>query len=432
VTAAAPAAPPRPATAGPRGIAAHGAPPFALPAEHFAAGLAWFALGAAGLVVVAPLLAQGAFTTPRVTAVAHCFTLGWITTSICGALYQLFPIALGVPARSVRVGHASFLFLQAGTAALVAGFWWWLPALLAAGWVALCAAVGGLAWNLLPQRRRATRGQRIGRYVALAHVGLGLALLVAAARVGNLLGWWEVDGQRLLVVHVHLAVLGFATLTVVGVGNRLGTMFLLSHGHAEWPLRWIGPVVGAGLLAFGVGQLAAVPDARGAGALLLAAGTALYLYQAWSYFRHRVRRVLDPGLTLAVAAHGFLALALGTGLVLAAAPAPDVRLMAAYGILGVLGWLALLVAGISQKILPFLTWLYRFSGQVGAPGTPTIADLTVTSWGWASVALLVGGTLLLAAAVAAGRTGAARAGAALVAAGAMVLAAQGARLAVAR
>lgn len=428
MTAAAPLAPPVPATPAPRGVAAHGAPPFALPAEHFTAGLAWFVAGAVGLAGVAPLLAQGAFTAPRVVAVAHCFTLGWVTTAIFGALYQLFPIALGVPARSVRVGHATFALLQAGTGALVAGFWWWVPALLALGWLVLFAAVWALAWNLLPQRRQAQRGHLIGRYVMLAHLGIGLAMLVAAARVGNLLGWWEVDAMRLLTTHLHLAVLGFATLTVVGVGSRLFTMFLLSHGHAEWPLRWIGPLVAAGLVTFGAGQLGAVPLASGAGALLMAAGVALYLAQAWSYFRHRVRRVLDPGLALAVAAHGFLALALGAGLMLVAAQAPDLRLMAAYGVLGILGWLSLLVAGISQKILPFLTWVYRFSGQVGAPRMPKVADLTVPSWGWASGVLLTVGTLLLAMAIAAGWVGTAQVGAGLFAAGAVVLAAQGVRL----
>lgn len=411
-----------------RGIAVHGAPPFVLPGEHFAVGLVWFVVGAAGLVLVAPLLAQGAFTAPRVVAVAHCFTLGWLTTSIVGALYQIFPIALGVPSRSVRVGHVTFALLQAGIVALVAGFWWWLPGLLALGWLALVAAVGALAWNLLPQLRRAQRGHLIGRYVALAHLGLGLAMLVAAARVGNLLGWWEVDAVRLLATHVHLAVLGFATLTVVGVGSRLLTMFLLSHGHVEWPLRLIGPLVGVGLVAFGVGELGSVPVASAAGATLMASGIALYLFQAWSYVRHRVRRVLDPGLALAAAAHGFLLLALGAGVALAAASTPDLRLAAAYGVVGCLGWLSLFVAGVSQKILPFLTWVYRFSGQVGAPGLPKVADLTAPSWGWASGALLTVGTLLLAAAVAAGWVGMARTGAGILAAGAVVLAAQGVRL----
>ena len=410
------------------GVGAEGAPPFALPGEHFAAGMVWLLLGSAGLVAVAPLLALGGFTAPRVVAVVHCFTLGWLTTSIFGALYQLFPVALGVPARSVRRGHVTFWLLQAGVLALVAGFWWWSPPLLGLGWVLLVGAVWGLASNLLPQRRRAPRGRLMGWYVAGAHLGIGLAMLVAAARIGNLLGWWEVDALRLLATHVHLAALGFGTLTVVGVGSRLLPMFLLSHGHAEWPLRWIGPLVGAGLVAFGVGELAGVPAAAAAGALLMAAGVALYLYQAWEYFRRRVRRVLDPGLALAAVAHGFLGLALVLGLALALRGVAEPRLVGAYGVAAILGWLALLVAGIYHKILPFLTWLHRFGTRVGEEGLPRVAELTVRSWGWASVALLGGGTLLLAASVALGLPHAARAAAVLVATGAAVMGAQGVRL----
>ena len=421
--------PPRAGAAAPgTGLATDGAPPFLLPGEHFAAALAWYAVGAAGLIVVAPLLAAGGFAAPHVVAVAHCFTLGWITTSIFGALYQLFPVVLGVPARSVRVGHLTFAALQAGNVAMVAGFWWFRPGLLAAGWVLLCGAVGGLAWNLLPQRRRASRGRLIGLYVSGAHLGLGLAMLVAAARVGNLLGWWNVDALHLLAAHVHLAALGFATLTAVGVGGRLLPMFLLSHGHPEWPLRWIGPLAGAGLVVFGAGELGAGPVLTLCGAALMAASMAFYLYQAWEYLRHRARRRLDPGLALAAASHGFLLLALAAGVALAVARGLPPRLVAVYGVLGILGWLSLFIAGIYQKILPFLTWLHRFGPRVGEEGLPKVADLSIPAWGWTSLALLGAGTLLLVAGVGAGGAGAARIGALVFAGGAAFLVAQGVRL----
>lgn len=414
------------------GMAAEGAPPFALPGVHFAAGLAWLALGGAGLAWVAPQLAQGAWTAPHVVAVVHAFTLGWLTTSICGALYQLFPVALGVPARSVRLGFATFGLLQAGTAALVAGFWWWVPALLGIGWVLLCAAVVALAWNLFARKGPPPRGQLVARYVAGGLTALGLALALAFARVGTLLGWWSVDGAPLVATHVHLAALGFASLTIVGVGSRLLPMFLLAHGYPDWPLRWIGGLTGLGLLLFGAGELGGVAVFVTGGGALMSAAVALYLYQAWTYFRRRVRRVLDPGLALAALAHVFLLLALLTGVALLAVPGAAARLSAAYGVLALLGWLSLLVAGIYQKILPFLTWLHRFGPRVGEAGLPKVADLSVPAWGWASLGLLGVGTLALAAGTALGSEPVTRAGAALLAAGALVLGAQGIRLRTAR
>ncbi len=407
-------------------------PPFALPGEHFAAALVWLVLGAAGLVAVAPELAQGGFLLPHVIAVTHCFTLGWITTSIFGALYQLFPVTLGVPARSVRVGHATFWVLEAGVVALVAGTWWWHPALVAAGWLTMFLAVGGLAWNVLPQRRRAPRGRVIGLYVSAGHMAFGLAMAVVAARIGAELGWWRLERLGYLAAHAHLAVVGFATLTAVGVGSRLLPMFLLSHGHSEWPLQRIGPLVGAGLAAFAVGELAHVGALVVAGGVAMAAGIALYLWLGAAYFRHRARRALDPGLAQVAAAFGYLAVATGLGLAVLVTPGFHPRLMVSYAVAGIVGWISLLIVGIYQKIVPFLTWLHRFSARVGQPGVPRIAELTSPAAGWTAVGLLTAGVALLAAGVAAGAGAVARAGSLGFAVGTALLVAQHARLALRR
>lgn len=50
-------------------------------------------------------------TAPSTT---HLFTLGWITTSILGALYQLLPVALGVPVRSRGAAWAPLVLYLAG------------------------------------------------------------------------------------------------------------------------------------------------------------------------------------------------------------------------------------------------------------------------------------------------------------------------------
>ena len=73
-----------------------------LAAEHFAASILYLMAGAAGLVWIAPELATGAYASPHVAGVTHLFTLGWITTTIFGALAQLLPVALGAPIRSYR------------------------------------------------------------------------------------------------------------------------------------------------------------------------------------------------------------------------------------------------------------------------------------------------------------------------------------------
>ncbi len=403
-------------------------PPLVLPAQHFAAALVWLALGAAGLIIIAPDLARGAFLTPRVIAVTHCFTLGWITTSIFGALYQLYPVALGVPARSIRVAHVTFWALLSGTALLVVGSWLWSPAALAAGWLVMFGAVGGQSWNVVAGRRRATRGKTIGLYVSAGHMGLGLAMFVVAVRIGAAFDWWSVDRLGVLSAHAHLAVVGFATLTVVGVGSKLFPMFLLSRGYPEWPLRWIGPLIFGGLVLFTPGELMHVRWLVVGGGGAMALGVVLYLALVSRYVRTKTKATLEPALAHGILALAFLAVALMLGVTVLLRPW-SARVITAYAAAGILGWLSILIVGMYYKIVPFLTWLHWFSPKVGQPGLPKVADLVWTRAIWATLALLGAGIATLLMGVLLGSGNAATAGAAAYAAGVGLVVAQYVRLA---
>jgi hypothetical protein len=404
-------------------------PPFRLPGEHFVAALLWLGAGAAGLVLVAGDLARGNLFDPRVLATTHAFTLGVVTTSIFGALYQLFPVTMGAGVRNVRAGHATFWMLELGILLLVVGFWVQRGWLEGAGWVVLTLALGGLTSNLVVQRRGATQGRIIGRYVAAGHAALGTAMLIAFGRIGETLGWWHVDRLAIIASHYHVAALGFATLTAVGVGSRMLPMFLLAHGYPEWPLRWIGPLAGLGLTAFAAGQLGRIAPLTWAGAWLMAAAALLHLYLVLGYFRTRTRRRLDPGLAHMAAAFTGLGVTAAGGITLLAAPGGfNPRGWAAYGLAGLLGWLVLLIIGVYYRILPFLTWLHLFGGRMGEPDLPTVADLTRPAWGWASLACLVSGLLVMVPAVALGAATPARAGAILVALGVALVLAQALRV----
>jgi len=406
----------------PAGAPAH-PPPLVLPGSHFAAVIAWLVAGAAGLVAVAPALAGGDVFAPRVFAVTHAFTLGVVTTAIFGALYQFFPVALGVTLRSVRVGLIGFGLLLAGTLAIVAGFWTWTPRLQGIGWLLLFSAVGCVAWNLLPQRRRSKQHPMVGRYVSLGHSALGIAMFLGLARIGDAAGWWHLERLGVVAAHYHLAAYGFAGLTAVGVGSRMLPMFLVTDVRGgQWQLRWIAPAAAAGLLLFTVGAPQRLAPMKLLGGLLLLGAGALYLHLVGDYFRRRTVARLDHGLSHVAAAFVLLAAAWLTGAALLAglAPAHDPRWWAAYALVGVTGWLTLFVLGVLYRILPFLLWMHVVGPRSGG-GVPVQA-LSRPRWALASLGLLVSGVALLSGAVAAGHPQAARAGALLFLAGGLVTA----------
>lgn len=278
------------------GMAGSKAPPFLLPGEHFAAALAFLAVGALGLVAVAPALASGFYPSFGVIATTHLFTLGWITTSIMGALYQFLPVALGQTIRSVRLAYVTFALYVPGLAAFVAGFALSRSTLMLAGAATFGTAVLLFVGNLAATLRRSEKRDVTWWALTFAAIYLVVTLLSGLALAGNL-RWGFLGGGRFaaLGVHLHVAIAGWVLLVMVSVAHRLLPMFLLSHGAGD---RFAKAAVG--LIAAGAGVMSLLHHAgpllsRWLPALLLATGFVCFLAQARQFYRHRNRPALDPG-----------------------------------------------------------------------------------------------------------------------------------------
>lgn len=393
------------------------APPL-LVGEHFAAALFYFACGALGLVFVAPDLAHGRFFLPRVVALVHLFTLGWIVLSIFGALCQFLPVAVGRPMRWPALAHASFVAQALG----VAGFEVALLAnsrtlLLFAGFTLTFAFVA-FGVNLVATLRRAR--ERGFTFWALAAATVSL---FATPAYGLILAFYVHDGGladpfETIGHHAHIAIVGFVLVVMVGVAHRLMPMFLLTHGVSERP-AWIalGLLFSSSLLlvVHHVGDPARVIVAGALGC----AGVVAMMVQAALFFRHRKRKAIDPGMRLAAAGM------LGLGVAVLLAPfaltrgVSDMRLLTTYFIV-VLGAISLFVAGHYYKIIPFLVWNHRYGALLGKQKVPKVAELYSERVALANAALLVSGLVGLALGAWSGSEVLARIGAAVFAAGALL------------
>lgn len=410
----------------PRGADITGAssPPLALPGSHFVAALLFWTLGAAGLVWISPELAQGMFPLPRVVAVTHLFTLGWVTTSILGALCQLFPVVLGEPIHSTRTAHATLALHAPGILLFVAGLLTAQRITLFAGaalfGTGLLLFVGNAALTLARISRRDLTWWCLAGAAFFLAATVALGVTLAGNRHYGYLG-----GSRLLVlgVHAHIAAAGWVLLVVVGVARHLLPMFLVSHGAPLWPAKAAAALIGAGVMLLVAGYHMGDIAGYTLPALLIATGTAAFLAQAALFFRHRKRPRLDAGMRLTAAALVVLALAL--------VPAPFTltrgfgapRLATAYGAALVLG-LALFVAGHLYKILPFLVWNHRYGPLIGTRPLPRVADLFDARAANIAAALLALGTFVLVGGVLAGAAAWTRFATALIAAGAGTLTVQ--------
>lgn len=404
------------------GLASRLAPPFRLPGEHFAAALGFWMLGAAGLVWVAPELARGGFAGPRVIGVAHLFTLGWITTTILGALYQFLPVALAVPIRSQRLAHLCFALYTPGLALFVPGLLVQRPALFLPGAALFGTALLLFAGNLAATLRRAPEKNLTWWALAGATVFLVSTVVLGVSLSGNL-RWGYLGAERFLAVgvHLHVAIAGWVMLVVVGVAHRLLPMFLLSHGAPEWPGGVAAALLGAGAALLLALHHALSPTLAWTVAALLGGGVLAFLAQAALFFRHKKKPALDAGLRLAALGVGFLALALGIAPFFLHAGLAAPRLATAYVLALVLGGLSLFVAGHYYKILPFLVWYHRFGPLIGKRAVPRVVDLYAARPANLAVALLGAGVAGLVLSTLLGAGTAARPAAALFALGAGIV-----------
>ncbi len=404
-------------------LAGAGTPPLWLPGSHFAVALACLVAGGAGLVWTAPELASGSFLSPRVTGITHLFTLGWITTSIMGALYQLLPVVLGQAVRWRALAVATLAAWVPGLALFVTALALPRPPLLLPGAALLALAVLLFLTNLGATLQAAPR--RDVTWWALASAGffLFLTMLVGAALATNLRIPFMGSGRLVaLATHIHVALVGWVLMVVVGVAQRLLPMFLLSD---EGPRRLGGLAVG--LLTLGTLLLFGLHHASGRAprlvppALILAGGLC-FLVQAGWFYRTRRRPALDAGLRGAAAGLVLLALGAGLGLRLLLGTFTP-TLATAYVLTLVLG-ITLFVAGHHYKILPFLVWLHRFGPLAGRRPVPTVAELYSARAAGVATALLTVGAAGMAVSVILGAALPARAAAVLFAGGAALQALQ--------
>jgi len=386
--------------AGGAGAPARGA--LFLAGEHFAAATLFLLAGAIGLVWIAPDLARGDYLSPHVAGITHLFTLGWLTLTIFGALSQLLPVALGAPIRSERVGHIAFWMLAPGIAMFACGVADSSSVLVGIG-VTLVALgilleVGNIGATLV-------RGHT--HDVTWSAIAISITFLTSTLVFGLILadnlhtGFVAAERVRILTAHLHVAIVGWALIVMVGVSNRLLPMFLLVHGaDTRWSRRAL-ILFALGVPTLATGLVANWIPATWTGVVLLDTGLGAFVWQAYTFYRVRVRRNLDIAMRFVRTSVPFFAVSGVTGPVLLALGVTHTRLATAYIVSGLLGGIVLFVTGLLYKIVPLLAWTARYGGQIGRGPVPMAADLYSARVARAQLVLTVSGVALLLAGIAA-------------------------------
>ena len=390
-------------------------------AAYFAVSLVGFGAAAGALVAAAPRLAAGDLGASSPVLAVHLLALAFLPLAVSGGTLHLLPVMLRNPLRSERRLWIALPLLAVGAWLVAPGVAFHLPAAL---WPGAALLAVGLALVLLELAGLLLRAPR-GRMLVASRAGVGLSLFHAAAALtlgaivfdngdAPILG---VTHGRWLLVHLHLAVLGWLALLILAVGRTLGPMLALAPTEPprRRPLEELLLVLGLWLLTAGLAADLPPFAYSGAGLIVVALGrfAALILRAA------RTRRIAPEGPLLhLLAGAAFLVQAAILGFALLAGAGPQQRGIAAYVLLLLLGWAAGVTLGHLPKLLSLSVWVWWPPGP-----RPKQDALYPRRLAQAEAVLFAAGVETAAIAICLGSSVGARTGTALVAAAALLTAA---------
>ena len=355
------------------------APSAAIPLRFLITGILSLFVGVVWLALRPDILATYHYN-QYVIAVTHLFVLGWISSVIMGAMYQLVPVALETRLHSERLARWHFVLHLIGFAGMVAMFWIWDMKQVGHFGSIFGAGVALFAYNLVRTLARIPRWNVIAFGIASALFWL-VTTMLAGLFLASAKCWPQINPFNPITsmhAHAHLGVIGFFVMMLVAVSYKLVPMFTLSE--LQNPRRSFGSIalLNAGLIGLFVTILVGSPW-KLAFALVIIAGLGLYGCEIFAILRARKRPALDWGLTQFLIAISLLAPTSVVAIVLCWPKLPATELTAqlenVYGFVALLGVITLAILGMLHKIVPFLVWYTSYSKQIGRYKVPSLSDL---------------------------------------------------------
>jgi len=310
------------------------------------------------LVALAAPEMEDFFYQPRVLAITHTFTLGWISLTIIGVLYQYVPALTKRPVWWRRGPVVQVSLFALGASGMIVHFW--IDHLDGMAWSAgmVLLSVVLLAVLLLPSLVRAPHYD-----ATVLGIVAGLAGLVGTATLGTMYAIDKVhpylSGSVLsnIAGHAHLGLLGWITVTICAVSYRMVAALVLPTELFPCSARaqMIALVVLVPLLVTAL--LLRAHDLAVVAALLVVAAIAWYAVLLWRLLRTR-RLPLDWSLAHVLAALLHLAGAILCALLLLVLVDPESelgnRLVLTYGVLSLIGWISNFIVGMASRMAPGL------------------------------------------------------------------------------
>ena len=345
------------------------APPFSLIAPFFMLGTFFYLVSS---LLLPSFEANINHLDLKLVSWIHLFLLGYVMMIIFGAMAQLIPVVLEVEHFSIDFYHLIWPLLGVGTILMTFAFKY-APTTLSFGAILVMLAMVIFIIETMLTLRKKREVLLTTKTIIATNSFLLLGILIGFLMSLSFSNGIEIDISKWVYVHVMLLVIGFITLTIMGISLTLLPMFGLSHGFSKKPIDLSFKIITVSVLLFVAATLFDSADFKFLALLGVLAAILIYLYQIWLIYQKCARREFDIWFKSMLFGYGSLAFSLPLALI--AFLSRSEQIVVATFWFFIMGFFAFLINGHLYKIVPFLVWFERFSPLVGKEPVPMLADM---------------------------------------------------------
>ncbi len=354
------------------------APPFKVIVKYFVASVLSFIL-LNFLLMINYSDVNGFHFQPKILAMTHIATLGWITMVIFGAMFQFVPIVLEVKLFSTLMAEIQFWIFILGIVGLVTGFWNFDTGIhLTASAILLNVAILIFSINIIVTMTKVKKWNITGLYLAASIFYLivtGAAGLLLSINLG--FPFIKINHLQYLNLHAHVAFIGWVSMVIMGVSFKIIPMFTLAHGYSEKSGKIAFWLINIGLL--GISTVMHYENLTASfyiSALFIVVGIFFFLYQMMVIFKSRLRKKSDIGIKFSKFAYTMLGITTLFGILITFTNlSNEMNVTLIYGYLIIFGYISMLTIGQLYKIMPFLVWYHKYSSKAGIEKVPMLKDM---------------------------------------------------------
>ncbi|UCZ52445.1 hypothetical protein LGQ02_16615 [Bacillus shivajii] len=316
---------------------------------------------------------------PHGIALSHLFILGWMTTLVMGAIYQLISVITQKNIHSKKAGFTHFFLHFIGVTGLLIS----IPAFNLEGMMVFGAMtiVGVLIFiiNVFMTIIRSELNNQVIFATKSSLIYLGLTVVSGLIMVVNFRFGIIGFHQSLLVSHLWFGLIGFFLFLIVGYSFKMLPMFYLSHGFSEKWQKWcllslhIAIIAGA-FTAFFSKATAFLPVSL----FFLTVGIIFFILQIKEVQQKKFKKNPGKGIRffvllvyvfMAVSVVFFIVSVINSSLIV------NLNVLTPAIFFFLFGFVSMSILAYLSKIIPFLWWTFRYGKSVGEVETPSLADM---------------------------------------------------------